>query len=113
MWSKFFNYLVYVWIHVTDGMECYATPWPLWRDSRNLWHFIELTFAFGIPLSLFLPYCSLFSVFIRVIARLQARGTRAAIKGGRGIGVKHELLIYYTLEVSVSKSIFEINLKLL
>ena len=22
-------------------MECYATPRPLWRESRNLWHFIE------------------------------------------------------------------------
>ena len=60
-------------------MECYTTPWPLWRESRNLWHFIELSFAFGVPLSLFLPYCSLFFVFTRVIARLQARGTRAAI----------------------------------
>ena len=60
-------------------MECYTTPWPLWRESRNLWHFIELSFAFGVPLSLFLPYCSLFSVFRRVIARLQSRGTRAAI----------------------------------
>ena len=56
-------------------MECYATPWPLWRESRNLLHFIEPSFAFGASLSLFLPHCSLFSFpFRRVCARLQARG---------------------------------------
>ena len=66
-------------VRTSFQMECYTTPWPLWRESRNLWHFIELSFAFGVPLSLFLPYCSLFFVFTRVIARLQARGTRAAI----------------------------------
>ena len=34
-------------------MECYATPWPLWRESRNLF-FIEPSFAFSAPLSLYL-----------------------------------------------------------
>ena len=34
-------------------MECYATPWRLWRKSRILWHIVELSFAFeGLPLSL-------------------------------------------------------------
>ena len=46
-----------------NSMECYATPWPLWRDSRILWHIVELSFAFeGLPLSLSLPHLSLFSV---------------------------------------------------
>ena len=25
-------------------LECYATPWPLWRESRILWHIIETSF---------------------------------------------------------------------
>ena len=34
-------------------MECYATPWSLWRESRILWHIVELSLAFGgLPLSL-------------------------------------------------------------
>ena len=35
-------------------MECYATPWPLWRESRNLKFFIEPSFALGAraPLSI-------------------------------------------------------------
>ena len=33
-------------------MECYATPWPLWRESRILWHIVEPSFAFGASLSL-------------------------------------------------------------
>ena len=56
-------------------LECYATPWPLWRESRILWHIVETSFAFGAILSLSLPHCSLFSVFRRVNACLQARGT--------------------------------------
>ena len=32
--------------------ECYATPWPLWRESRILWHIVETSFAFGSILSL-------------------------------------------------------------
>ena len=60
-------------------MECYATPWPLWRESRILWHIVELSFDFegclspspsliGLPflslgglmhnLSLCAPFCS-------------------------------------------------------
>ena len=27
-----------------SAMECYATPWPLWRESRNLWHFVKPSF---------------------------------------------------------------------
>ena len=48
-------------IHLFEptGMECYTTPGPLWRESMNLWHFIEPSFAFGASLSLFLPHCSL------------------------------------------------------
>ena len=38
---------------LTLTMECYATPWRLWRDGRILWHIVELSFAFeGMPLSL-------------------------------------------------------------
>ena len=36
--------------HIT--MECYATPWPLWRESWILWHIVEPSFAFGASLSL-------------------------------------------------------------
>ena len=49
-------------------MECYATPWPLWRERRNFLHFIEPSFAFGAPLSLF------YFAFMRVCACLQAQG---------------------------------------
>ena len=42
-------------------MECYATPWPLWRESRILWHIVELSFAFeGLPLSPPPSFVSLF-----------------------------------------------------
>ena len=38
-------------------------------------HFIEPSFAFGAPLSLILPHCSLFSFALgRVCARLQTQG---------------------------------------
>ena len=40
--------------------------------------FLEPSFAFSAPLSLFLPHCNLFSFpFRRVHARLQARGARS------------------------------------
>ena len=53
------KWLVYDWL--IDLMECYATPWPLWRDSRILWHIVELSFAFeGMPLSLPPSFVSLF-----------------------------------------------------
>ena len=32
------------WFHSSlevNVMEGYVTPWPLWRESRNLWDFIE------------------------------------------------------------------------
>ena len=32
-------------------MECYATPWPLWRESWILWHIVEPSFAFVIILA--------------------------------------------------------------
>ena len=35
--------------HIT--MECYATPWPLWRESWILWHIVEPSFAFVIILA--------------------------------------------------------------
>ena len=58
-------------------MECYATPWPLWRDSRILWHIVETSYAFEVSCSLSLPpsFASL-SDWRRVFACLQARGTR-------------------------------------
>ena len=43
------------------SMKCYATPRPLWTESRKLWHFIEPSFAFGASFSHFFPHCSLFS----------------------------------------------------
>ena len=56
-------------------MECYTTLLSICRERRNLWHFIEPSFAFGASLSLFLLHCSLFSFpFKRVCAHLQARG---------------------------------------
>ena len=94
-------------------MECYATPWPLWRESRNLLHFIEPSFAFGasllkasfwglfrtdfinhykmvtkqanifLSLSHFLPHCSLFSFPFR---RVSAR------LQARGIAIKKNSL---------------------
>ena len=41
-------------------MECFAPPWPLWRERRNLWFFIEPSFALGASLSLFLLQLVLF-----------------------------------------------------
>ena len=63
-------------------MECYATPWPLWRDSRILWHIVETSYAFEVSCSLSLPpsFASL-SDWRRVFACLQARGTRVCNKG--------------------------------
>ena len=60
-------------------MECYATPWQLWRESRILWHIVELSFAFeGLPLSLSLPHLSLFSVLKEGVCLLaQGTATRA------------------------------------
>ena len=64
-------------------MECYATPWRLLRDSRIWWHIVETSFAFGVilSLSLSLPHCSLFFVFWRVNACLQARACEGGNKG--------------------------------
>ena len=31
----------FIQLNPMPTMECYATPWPLWRESRNLWHFKE------------------------------------------------------------------------
>ena len=33
-------------------MECYATHWRLWRESRNLWIFTEPSYPKKAPLSL-------------------------------------------------------------
>ena len=32
-------------------MECYATPWGLWRESRILWHIVETSLTFFATLS--------------------------------------------------------------
>ena len=37
---------------VTILMECYTTPWRLWRESRNFQIFIEPSFPLNAPLSL-------------------------------------------------------------
>ena len=55
-------------------MECYATPWPLWRESRILVFFTELYYPKNLPLSFVVGSCSLLSVFMRVNACLQAQG---------------------------------------
>ena len=49
-------------------MECYATPWPLWRESRILFFFTELYYPENLPLSFVAGSCSLFSVFMRMNA---------------------------------------------
>ena len=33
-------------------MECYTTPWQLWRESKNFYFFIEPSLPVGAPLSL-------------------------------------------------------------
>ena len=38
----------------TKKMECYATPWQLWRESRNLLIFTEPSYTEKAPLSLYL-----------------------------------------------------------
>ena len=35
-------------------MECYATPWRLWRESRDLYIFTEPSYPGNAPLSLYL-----------------------------------------------------------
>ena len=35
------------------SMECYATPWRLWRERRNFQFFMEPSFPFNDPLSLY------------------------------------------------------------
>ena len=37
---------------INHQMECYATHSQLWRESKNLWFFIEPSFPLGAPLSL-------------------------------------------------------------
>ena len=34
-------------------LECYATPWPLWRENRILWHIVEPS----LPPSLLSLFC--------------------------------------------------------
>ena len=42
---------------------CYATPQPLWRETRNLQFFIEPSFAFSALLSLYLLLIALSFLF--------------------------------------------------
>ena len=57
-------------------MECYDTPWQLWRECRKCSFVIEPSFALGAPLSLSLLLIvhSFLFPFRRVHGRLQARG---------------------------------------
>ena len=68
MWIKILNIL--------HQMECYATPWPLWRVRRNLWFFIKPSFALGAPLFLLLLQLVLFFFTSTVVA-----GTRQIESG--------------------------------
>ena len=45
-------------------MECYVTPWPLKRGSRNLWHFVEPSFAFELPSLSIICRCVLLFVLL-------------------------------------------------
>ena len=65
-----FTLSYFVMVFMVQGMWCslvmeyYATPWSLWRESWILWHSIELSFGFGVPLSLSLPHCVLLFVLL-------------------------------------------------
>ena len=54
-------------------LECYATPWPLWRESRILWRIVETSFAFGDILSL--------SPSLIAVSFLSLRGLMPACSG--------------------------------
>ena len=59
-------------------MECYATPWRLWRDSRLLWHIVVLSFVFECLSSVSLPpsFVSLFAFGgLMPVCRPEGRGT--------------------------------------
>ena len=60
-------------------MECYATPWQLWREHRNLLFFIEPSFALGAPL--FFTISSIF-YFNCVHARCKVKGLQKSLNLG-------------------------------
>ena len=64
--------------HNSLVMECYATLWRLWRDSRLLWHIVVLSFVFECLSSVSLPpsFVSLFAFGgLMPVCRPEGQGT--------------------------------------
>ena len=72
--SSAFDHFPFILIVIYTEMECYATPWRLWRESWNFLFFIEPSFPFNAPLSLYLFHFFLFFHFKRAHACLQSQG---------------------------------------